>query len=424
MNNQRKQVATAILFIGLVLGGFLTSCDDVLEKYGTNTSTELGDTLWVHTLEYDSPEIWIVASPLAIGSDGSIYYSAGGGMATWEADRIYAINPKDGSLKWKSEALETWHLNSNIMVGDDGNIYVESYTKLYSIDPGSGSINWIWEVPETLPYNDNDVYTYGELGGLALADNGDIITKTNGSGIYYRALYCIGTNGEMKWHRFIGAEITPISIGNQGTIYDFNHSADYQNAISATNPLTGNVMWSFPVQSALSANNNIVFGNNGGIIAMTAGDSLTSINPVDHNILWKSPVNSPNAFKVIDPEGSIFLFNQFVGTYLFNSETGNQIGDPVKIPHYPAIDSKGHLLGIINENYPNLSVTDKTGTVQWENKMDNFNGGNCIAISDDKVVYVSNSKKVYAIQGNAALPKSGWPRFSHDNRNTFNFSKW
>ena len=56
---------------------------------------------------------------MAIGTDGSIYYLADGGMATWEATRVYAINKDDGSLKWKTDALEIWHPNSNIIVADD-----------------------------------------------------------------------------------------------------------------------------------------------------------------------------------------------------------------------------------------------------------------------------------------------------------------
>jgi len=151
---------------------------------------------------------------LIVEKDGSIYYSASGGQANWESSRIYAINKTDGSLKWKTEPLAIWHLNSNIVVGDDGTIYVLSYTKLYSIDPNTGAFNWVWEVPHTI----GDYYTYGEVGGLALANNGDLIFKTNGGGSYYRALYCVGSDGQTKWHHFIGAEGTPITIGYNGTI--------------------------------------------------------------------------------------------------------------------------------------------------------------------------------------------------------------
>jgi len=58
------------------------------------------------------------------------FISASGGQANWEAERIYAVNKTDGSLKWKTEPLDMWHLNSNIMIGDDGTIYIEAYTKL------------------------------------------------------------------------------------------------------------------------------------------------------------------------------------------------------------------------------------------------------------------------------------------------------
>ncbi|NIA19508.1 MAG: hypothetical protein GWP07_03620 [Xanthomonadaceae bacterium] len=77
------------------------------------------------------------------------------------------------------------------------------------------------------------------------------------------------------------------------------------------------------------------------------------------------------------------------------------------------IDSLGRLCGTMGSD-GHLSINDSAGTVVWENS---------IAISSDKVIYIANGKKVYALQGDATLASSGWPKYSHDNRNTSNVNK-
>ncbi len=383
--------------------------------------TVLGDTLWSHQLTWGTNELWINEAPLALGKDGSIYYTASGGQSNWEAERVYALNKTDGSLKWKTEPLAIWHLNSDVMVGDDGTIYVESYTKLYSIDPSSGSFNWVWEVPQTLPGSDgNDVNTYGELGNMALANNGNIITKTTGSGSYYRALYCIGTDGTMKWHRFIGSENNPITIGYQGTIYDYEHDNNGL-LLTASNPATGALIWSIP-SSIGNGNANIAIADNGDLILHIANDTIVRIDPNDNHTIWKTVATMNYKNKVISAQGFLYLFDQWAGTSMFDIQSGNVVGTPVSgIPSSFVIDSKEHLIGYIF-NLRHVGAKDKTGKTIWESKVGAF--GKYIAISDEKIVYTFHSKTLYAIQSDAAMTKSNWPRFSHDNRNTFNFSKW
>ena len=69
-----------------------------------------------------------------------IYFGASGGTVFWKAARIYALNKENGKIKWKSEALDHIALGSQIVVGDDGTLYVIGYYNLYAIDPGFRSI--------------------------------------------------------------------------------------------------------------------------------------------------------------------------------------------------------------------------------------------------------------------------------------------
>ena len=420
-----KKLIHFSLVAGLLVTIFwLTPSCDLLTTPNNPDSTQqtvLGDTLWSHQLTWTTNELWINEAPLALGKDGSIYYTASGGQSNWEAERVYALNKTDGSLKWKTEPLAIWHLNSNVMVGDDGTIYVASYTKLYSIDPSSGSFNWVWEVPQTLPGNDgNDVYTYGELGNIALANNGDIITKTTGSGSYYRALYCIGTDGTMKWHRFIGSENNPITIGYQGTIYDYEHDNNGL-FLTASNPTTGQLIWSIP-SSIGDGNANVTIADNGDVIAHIANDTIIRIDPEDNHTIWKTVATMNYKNMVFGAQGSLYLYDQWTGTSIVDIQTGKVVGDPISgISSSPVIDSKEHLIGFFYSSN-HTGAIDNTGKIIWESKVAGF--AKSTIISDEKIVYSSNSKTVYAIQSDAGMAKSNWPRFSHDNRNTFNFSKW
>ncbi len=422
MKTKKSINLASLLLLTMVLFFSFNSCDKIFnDDNPLKPSASVGDTLWVHQVPGDLNEMYIRDAPLAIGLDGSLYYDAYG---SWNGnptkpDRIYAVNKNDGSLKWKSEPLGTWML-SDIMVGDDGTIYVENGASLFSINPNTGAINWEWKVPQTLPLDGNDVYTYGGLGGLALANNGDIITKANQSGSYHRAMYCISSDGTMKWYRFIGAENNPITIGEGGTIYDFEHDASTQ-LLTASNPNTGELIWTMHAATGSGAN-NITIADNGNIITLIHTDTLICINSNNHNTLWRTPAGTWQDYKTISPDGFLYLYDQFTGTYLYNITTGNQEAGQVTLPHLYNFDSKGHLVGIISDNDPYLSVTDNTGEMIWKNRMDAFYG-RTVAISSDKIVYIANGKKLYAIQGDAPLANKGWPKFSHDNRNTFNYSK-
>jgi len=391
----------------------------------TEPQHAVGDTLWVHNLPMDTNELWIPDAPLALGKDGSIYYSAHGGQVTWDSSRIYAINKTDGSLKWKTEPLAIWHLNSNIVVGDDGTIYVLSYTKLYSIDPNTGAFNWVWEVPHTI----GDYNTYGEVGGLALANNGDLIFKTNGSGSYYRALYCVGPDGQTKWHHFIGAEGTPITIGYNGTIYDIGHESWFvhdlnrwlsQTYLYAYNPDTCNEIWKVPVDNLNSGYDNIIVADDGDLI-WRDNANLVRFDAADGHTIWKTAAESNHYSKVLDPDGFVYLYDQWAWTAVFNSQTGVKKESRISVTSWPTIDSRGRLCGTMGSE-SRLSVNDADGNVVWKNSIDRFYGGS-LAISTDKVIYIANDKKVYALQGDATLASSGWPKYSHDNRNTSNVNK-
>ena len=383
-------------------------------------TTNVGDTLWIHEKPILENTTYIRDMPLAIGTDGSIYYLADGGTVTWEATRIYAINKDDGSLKWKTEPLEIWHPNSNIVVADDGTVYVLSGYRLYSIDPNSGSFNWEWEVPETIVFEGNNVYSYGEVGGLALANNGDLVLKTVGSGSYYRAMYCVDSQGITRWYRVIGAVGTNITVGSTGIIFDYEYAGNPNiYYLYAVNPDDGGVYWRTQMNYSGNYANNIAVTDNGDLLCSIA-DSLGLLNSASGAYIWKVLAQTNFKIKLIGKEGLVSVYDQWSGRHYYNISNGAEekviesaAGDPM------TFDNKGNYYRGVS---PGMVCYNNNGEVIWS-----FNSGGSkgwtLTISNNNIIYIVSGDKVFAIQGDSPLAESGWPRASHDNRNTYNYSK-
>ncbi|MCF6356175.1 MAG: PQQ-binding-like beta-propeller repeat protein [Draconibacterium sp.] len=364
---------------------------------------------------------WIRDMPLAIGKDGSIYYLADGANNSFEPLRVYAINKDDGSLKWKTEQLASSHPGSNIVVDDDGTVYIISNTKLYSIDPSTGSINWEWEVPETIIFEGNVVGSYGAAGGLALANNGDLILKTIGTGSYYRAMYCINPQGTTRWYRVIGASTINITIGSTGIIFDYEYSGNPNiHYLYAVNPDDGGVYWRTQMNYSGSGSNNIAVTDNGDLLCSIANDSLGLLNPATGEYIWKVVSQTNYKYKLIGKEGLVRFYDQWSGRHYYNISNGaeekvieSNAGDPM------TFDSNGNYYRGASQG---MVCYNKDGEVIWSFNSGGSNGWT-LTISNDNIIYLVSGDKVFAIQGDSPLAQSGWPRVSHDNRNTYNYSK-
>lgn len=416
MKKFRKVFAPFLILIGVFIIMTRSSCVDPDDPPAPVNN--VGDTLWIHEKPVLENETYIRDMPMAIGTDGSVYYLADGSMVTWEATRVYAINKSDGSLKWKTEPLVIWHPNSNVVVGDDGTVYVLSAHRLYSIDPNSGSFNWEWEVPHTIVYDGNDVNSYGEIGCLALANNGDLILKTVGSGSYYRAMYCVNPQGTTKWYRVIGSVGTNITVGSTGIIFDYE-TWESKYYLYAVNPDDGGVYWRTQMNYSGNSHNNIAVTDNGDLLCSIA-DSLGLLNSATGAYIWKVLAQTSFKIKLIGNDGLVSVYDQWTGRHYHNISNGTEekviesaAGDPM------SLDNNGNYYRGAS---PGMVCYNSDGVVLWS-----FNSGGSkgwsLTISNDNIIYLVSGDKVFAIQGDSPLAQSGWPRASHDNRNTYNYSK-
>jgi len=411
-----------IILLSLIAVFIFSRCDfidSIIDDNPPTQSHKVGDTLWIHTVPNLDKTTYLNNIPFAIGNDGSLYYVASGDQVTWAPSRLYAINKEDGTLKWKTEPLAIWHVNSNIVVADDGTIYILSYYFLYSINPQTGAFNWVWEVPKTLIIDGEERYTYGEVGALALCNNGDLVFKTTGSGSYSRAMYCVDKNQNTRWYRPIPSSGTPISVGNTGIIYDYEYFENVKHII-AINPSNGNVLWKKKLEFSGCGSNNIAVTTNGDLICSVFPDSLYSISP-SGKTNWKIQDKHYQCSKLISPTEIVYTYNQWSGMSRFDVNTGVAVGNNISVPDETVLDSKG-----------NFYKAGGDGIIEFDTegiRKDTFSfhvgaHGKNIALSKDNILYSGGpDKKIIAIQIENPIATKGWPCFTHDNRNTFNYSK-
>ena len=133
---------------------------------------------------------WIRTAP-CIGDDGTIYVVS-------LDNNLHAVNP-DGTLKWKTNV----GAGTSPTIGQDGIIYC-GYDKLHAVNPSDGSIKW-------------NIPVSGKIRGSTPCNSidGTIYLGTDSGWIY-----AINPDGTEKWRKSIGGDVESApAIGEDGTIY-------------------------------------------------------------------------------------------------------------------------------------------------------------------------------------------------------------
>ena len=158
----------------------------------------------------------------SIADDGTIYIGS-------NDDYLYAINP-DGSEKWRCNTR--WGVNNNVAIGEDGTIYAGT-DKLYAINPDNGSKIWALElggqhwISESSPAIslDGTIYVGTSIGDI---NGGDILA--------------VNPDGTLSWRKRIATywiDSSPV-IGPDGTVYIGTAYDVYRGYIHAFGPVTSN----------------------------------------------------------------------------------------------------------------------------------------------------------------------------------------
>ncbi len=179
------------------LGADGTVYVNALDSYLYALNPTDGSVKWKHYINVPN-----LVSPVAIGEDGTLYLLGGPNVGGGAGVELDALNPTDGSVKWLY--LIGGGGPSFPEIGADGTIYIADYNNVYAINP-DGSPKWQY------------VTTTANLSGrLAIGANGTLYV---GAVDYLDALSI--TDGTLQWRYWVGAlnSTWSPSIGAEGTVY-------------------------------------------------------------------------------------------------------------------------------------------------------------------------------------------------------------
>jgi len=182
-------------------------------------------------------------------------------------------------------------------------------------------------------------------------------------------------------------------------------------------PEDGSVRWRKKLNYHGSAANNIVVNQNGHLIC-SSSDSLALINVDIGEYVWKVALSVSEKQKIVDINGFIYLYDVWSGLHVIDSQNGVE-KEILNIGYNCITDEKGRLYRVSLDKF---NCYTNTGELSWSFITGGANPA-AIALSNDNILYVAGSDKVFAIQGDAPLAQNVWACPTHDNRNTFNFSK-
>lgn len=252
-----------------------------------------GSSKWAYHPKFGSYGITAYGPP-TVGKDGTVYIVD-------EDAFIHAINPSDGSFKWKTSITYCGYYSDHgpMTIADDGTIYLPcSVLSAYNPD---GSFKWTYD--PSGPFNP---YTYVARLSPAIGTDGTIyMGVSNNNDSTERGLVAINSDGNFKW-RF-SVSTTPLlspAIGPDGTIYFGVYSYFY-----AINP-DSSLKWKLS-RSGSYYSVSIPSIASDGTIYLVDGGILYAFDPSDGSTRWQLSISDFSTYGLptltIDANGTIYL---------------------------------------------------------------------------------------------------------------------
>jgi len=292
---------------------------------------------------------WVDSAP-AIGTDGTIYFGC------WDGG-IYALNPVDGSQKWKYQA---GFIIASAAIGGDGTIYIGSGEgNLYALTPG-GSLKWSFPTADWIE------------SSPAVAPDGTIyVGSLDGN------LYAVNPNGTEKWHFTTGLGVSSSpAIAADGTIYFGSRDLNFY----ALKP-DGTLKWTFSTSDTIDA--SPALADDGTIYFSSTAGRVFALNR-DGTEKWRYPAASQAAL----------------------------------LPLYssPAVRADGTIVFGTSNNA--IYALKPDGTLRWQTALGDYADSSPLITSDGSIFIGCYDKKLYAFNGASRASVTDWPQFRRDERHT------
>ncbi|MBS1715884.1 MAG: PQQ-binding-like beta-propeller repeat protein [Armatimonadetes bacterium] len=251
-----------------------TTWHETLRPTRTITAVKPDGTLkWRFTLPWFEDQT--ISTP-AVAADGRVYAGTADGT-------FVALGP-DGSELWRYQASEP--VRSHVMVGSDGNVYVNLDGKLTSFSP-AGTKRWEYTLGTNLEGGPSETLD-GKI--LAVGDTGVV---------------CLNAQGALVWTTPVSGTAAPIAVSPNGDVLVGGQT------VTALDSSSGSVKWSAPIfaygtyaSPSVDAQGNVYYGFDYNLYKLSPnGNVLVQkyLEDPNSNFLgstWSSPL--------IDGSGRLF----------------------------------------------------------------------------------------------------------------------
>lgn len=321
---------------------------------------------------------------VAIADDGTIYFG------TPEGELVAVTS--EGEVKWKYRVGD--EVRSSPAIGDDGTIYFGSRDRhVYAV---SSEGQRLWR-HKTGGWVDSSP---------AIASNGNVIV-----GSWDKNLYCLDAEGTKQWDFKTGAPVTSSpAISLDGTIYFGSHDGNLYALDS-----DGTLKWAYQTGGQITSSPAI---NGEDCLYVTSVDGFLYALNLDGSMKWKLKTSGiTESSPVIGSDGTVCLG---VNKELWSvspegaKRWARKFNDFIRIT--PCIDTAGYAYAI--SDYGMLRIYDPTGGWAWQFYLHTPRSASP-ALGTNGMFYTSGKwTNLYALQADAPLARSSWPKFRADPRNT------
>ncbi len=336
------------------------------------------------TVKWQYQGLRAATSPLAMDTDGALYFGAtGSGLG----DRLISL-AADGHLRW--EVPSHYTLTAAPVISARHVLYVVSYDHhLYAVD-NDGHELWSFVADGALSLSP----------ALGTDETIHIITDDG-------HLYAVRPDGAVAWDYETHAAVhgSPV-IGADGTVY----FGDVQHRFHALNP-DGTARWTYTAGGEIHSAPAI--GPDGSLHFSAFDGKHYVLNP-DGTLKWTAANAASRLGPMVAPDGSVYIASgkdlralDAQGGFRWIFPTGDVLGAG------PTVAANGTIF--LGSPDGRLYALRPDGTTLWSVPVGNGIYAPGTLIGPDGTLYAATGDgRVIAFRGSSPLASTGWPTFHRD----------
>jgi outer membrane protein assembly factor BamB len=276
------------------------------------------------------------STPISGGVDGDARYDKERGQVYVGSDDgyLYAIDPAKGAIRWSSKFKGA--IDHGPAIGSSGLFVATAADRVFAVNPSDGKMRWQYEreTPEGFTIHGNAVpLQHGSVVFAGFSDG------------YLAALQA--ESGDLLWSRSLAAASEQfVDVDASPIVFDDRlFTASFSGGLYALRPKDGEVLWHLLIDGV----NTLAVGAS-NLYAVSSRDGLAAVS-VRGNILWRQGLPEAGDLTVPVEIGPYLVFSgSRQGLFIMERSTGKllQVFDPARgMCAAPAVDREGRALYVL-----------------------------------------------------------------------------